>query len=164
MRGAIVAIGEGGVIGLGGTLPWHYSDDLRRFKRVTMGAVIVMGRKTWESIGKKALPGRRNIVVSRRGVEGVECHHSIESALAAAGEPCWVIGGAEIYAAALPYCDVLDLTLVPDRVEDPAAVRFPEIDESEWRTVEDAASEADPRLRHVVMERIGKRREPGANV
>ena len=161
MRGAIVAIAEDGVIGLHGTLPWHYSADLKRFKRVTLGAAIVMGRKTWDSIGRKALPGRRNIVISRAGVDGVECYAGVEAALVAAGDPCWVIGGAEIYAAALPFCDVIDITRVPERITDPDAVRFPALAPDEWRVVEDATDPDDARLRHVVMHRVGVPREPG---
>ncbi len=160
MRGAIVAIAEDGVIGLHGTLPWHYSADLKRFKRVTLGAAIVMGRKTWDSIGRKALPGRRNIVISRAGVDGVECFDDVGSALAAAGEPCWIIGGAQIYAAALPYCDVIDITRVPDRITDPGAVRFPELPPGEWRVVEESVDADDERLRHVIMQRTGARRDP----
>ncbi len=160
MRGAIVAIAADGVIGLHGGLPWHYAADLKRFKRVTMGAAIVMGRKTWDSIGRKALPGRRNIVISRSGVDDVECFRDVESALAAAGEPCWVIGGAQIYAVALAYCDTLDITRVPDRVVDPDAVRFPTIDRDEWRIESETADADDPRLTHVLMRRTGLRREP----
>lgn len=155
MRGAIVAIGADDVIGIGGSLPWHYSEDLKRFKRVTLGAAIVMGRKTWESIGRKPLPGRRNIVISRGEVPGVEHYHEIDAALRAAGEPCWIIGGAEIYALTLPYCDTLDITRVPDRVDDPAAVRFPPIEPAEWHVAEDSPNPHDPRLRHIVLERIG---------
>lgn len=155
MRGAIVAIGEDNVIGLHGTLPWHYPADLKRFKRVTMGAAIVMGRKTWDSIGRRALPGRRNIVVSRRGVDDVECHHDIVEALRAAGDPAWVIGGAEIYAAALPYCDTIDITRVPERIEHPDAVRFPPLDADAWRVAERGADPDDPRLEHLVMVRTG---------
>lgn len=158
MIGAIVAIGENDVIGVGGTLPWHYSEDLKRFKRVTMGASIVMGRKTWDSIGRRPLPGRRNIVISRSRLEGVECYADPVEALRAAGEPCWIIGGAEIYRLTLPYCDVLDITRVPDRVDDPDAVRFPAVAEEEWRVVEDSPDATDPRLRHIVMERTGPRR------
>ena len=154
MRGAIVAIGEDEVIGVGGSLPWHYSEDLKRFKRVTLGAAVVMGRKTWESIGCKALPGRRNIVISRGEVPGVEHYPDVAEALRAAGDPCWIIGGAEIYELTLPYCDTLDITRVPDRVDDPGAVRFPSIDPSLWRVAEDSPNANDPRLRHIVLERI----------
>ena len=80
LRGAIVAMTRDNVIGLDGGLPWHYSENLKRFKRRTMGYAVVLGRVTWESIGRKALPGRRNIVISRSAVPGVECYHGIEIA------------------------------------------------------------------------------------
>jgi dihydrofolate reductase len=158
MRAAIVAIGADGVIGLDGALPWHYGEDLKRFKRVTLGSAIVMGRKTWEAIGRKPLPSRRNIVISRSDVPDVESYREIEAALRAAGDPCWVIGGADIYRQTLPYCDTLDITHVPDRIEDGRAVRFPPIDEDQWRVVEDTVNPNDERLRHVVMRRIGPAR------
>src|SRR5450755_1190664 len=104
----LVAVAENGVIGRGGKLPWHLADDLRRFKQLTMGHTIVMGRKTWESIGR-ALPGRRMIVISRQAgyhVEGAQVAGSLENALqiaeAAGDDETFVIGGSEIYRLALP--------------------------------------------------------------
>src|SRR5438128_8661840 len=109
----IVAVAENGVIGRGGMLPWRLSDDLRRFKQLTMGHTIVMGRKTWESIGR-ALPGRRNVVVSRQAgyaAAGTEVVGSLDDAIAlaeAAGETeLFVIGGAEIYRLAMPRAERL---------------------------------------------------------
>jgi dihydrofolate reductase len=78
--------------------------------------------------------------------------------LRAAGEPCWIIGGAQIYAATLPYCDTLDITRVPDKVDAPDAVCFPGIELSEWKVVCDEADSVDPRLRHIVLQRIGSPR------
>ncbi len=153
MAGAIVAVSANGVIGAGGELPWHYGDDLKRFKRVTMGATIIMGRKTWDSIGRKPLPGRRNMVISRSDVEDAECYTSIDAALSVAEEPVWIIGGAQIYRLSLPYLDKLDITYVPDVVEAEDAVLFPEIDLREWRTIEEHSNEDDPNLRHVLMQR-----------
>ncbi len=131
-----------GVIGAGGTIPWRYPGDFRRFKRVTMGAVVVMGRKTFESIGK-ALPGRRNLVLTSRPLEvpGVECVRSIEEALDRAGaQDTWFIGGARVYQDAMNYVDVIDVTYVPDHVNAPDAVRAPRVDERIF--------EAGPLLRH----------------
>src|SRR5687767_3858194 len=96
----IVARAENGVIGRGGGLPWHLSDDLKRFKALTMGSAMVMGRKTFESL-PKLLPGRRHIVLTRDpdwSAEGAEIVHDVASALETAGEPrVSIIGGAEIF-------------------------------------------------------------------
>lgn len=137
------------VIGRDNQIPWHYSEDFKRFKRVTLGGVIIMGRKTWESIGSHPLPGRRNIVISRSQVRDVEHYASVEAALASCrseGLPIWFIGGAQIYAAALPECDLLDITWVPDRIEPVGAVLFPEIDPRQWRETEPRPLESDARL------------------
>jgi len=124
------------VIGKDGKLPWHYPEDLRRFKQRTMNCAIIMGRVTWDSIDRNPLPGRRNIVISRTGVTGAECHHTIAAALnACAGIDTWFIGGAQIYQAAMPYIEVLDVTFVPDKVEGNDLVRFPKIDWTQWKAV-----------------------------
>jgi dihydrofolate reductase len=131
MRGMIYAVSPEGVIGVGRSIPWRYPGDFRRFKRVTMGATIVMGRTTFESIGKP-LPGRRNVVVTSRplDVPGVECVGSVDEALALGGDhDVWFIGGARIYEEAMKHADVIDVTYVPDRVDAPDAVRAPPIDE-----------------------------------
>jgi dihydrofolate reductase len=123
------------VIGAGNRLPWHLPEDLPRFKRLTMGAPVIMGRKTHESIGK-ALPGRRNIVVTRRpGATwaGCEVAGSLDAALALAGDvpEVFVIGGAELYRLALPHADRLYLTLIDADYAGDAF--FPEIDPTQWR-------------------------------
>lgn len=139
LRGAIVAMTRARVIGKGGKLPWHYPEDLRRFKQRTMGCAVIMGRVTWDSLGRKPLPGRRNIVISRTGVDGVECYNEVAAALDACGDDdAWVIGGAQIYQAAMAYIDLLDVTFVPDVVEGDGLVRFPEIDWGRWETVEES--------------------------
>jgi len=131
------------VIGKDGKLPWHYPADLRRFKQRTMNCAVIMGRVTWESIGRKPLPGRRNIVISRAGVAGVECYDSIATALEACGDQdVWFIGGAQIYQAAMGYVDLLDVTFVPDVVEINDLVRFPEIDWGKWNVVEETMMSA----------------------
>lgn len=133
LRGAIVAMTRDRVIGVDGKLPWHYPEDLRRFKQRTMGCAVVMGRVTWDSLNRKPLPGRRNIVISRAGVAGVECYDGVAAAIAACGdEDLWIIGGAQTYQAAMEYIDVLDVTFVPDVVEGDV-VRFPDVDWGRWR-------------------------------
>ncbi|MGO9834214.1 MAG: dihydrofolate reductase [Polyangiaceae bacterium] len=131
MRGMIYAVSPEGVIGLDNKVPWHHPGDFRRFKRVTLGTTVVMGRKTFESMGKP-LPGRRNLVVTRGSLSapGVECVPSLEEAFARAGAAdVWLIGGARIYEEGMNYVDVIDVTYVPDRVDAPGAVRAPPIDE-----------------------------------
>ena len=147
MISIIVAAAENGVIGAQGELPWRLSDDLRRFKAVTMGKPIVMGRKTYESIGRP-LPGRQNIVITRQpGFEAPGCDvvGSKEAALAAAGDAdeIMVIGGSEVYALFLPDAGRLYLTRVHAEVDGDAA--FPELAHEEWALVADEAHVADDR-------------------
>ena len=139
----IVAAAENGVIGRNNALPWHLSEDLQHFKRVTMGKPIVMGRKTFESIGRP-LPGRTNIVITRREdyqAGGVRVVAGLDDALRLAEdvalidgvEELVVIGGAEIYAAALPRAQRLYLTEVHADVAGDAVL--PAVDWSEWREI-----------------------------
>ena len=131
----VVAADERGGIGLAGRLPWHLPADLRRFKALTMGKPIIMGRRTWDSIGRP-LPGRQSIVVTRNhglAIEGARVVHSFEEALGAARaavEAC-VIGGAEIFARALPVAHVIELTRVHAHVD--ADTWFPAIEPRDWR-------------------------------
>lgn len=139
----IVAAASNGVIGRDNALPWHLPEDLRYFKRVTLGKPIVMGRKTYESIGRP-LPGRTNIVVTRQPgyrADGLRVTASLEEALALAAdiaeidgaEELMVIGGAELYQAALPLAGRLYLTEVHAAVEGDALL--PPIDWTAWREV-----------------------------
>jgi len=135
------------VIGKGGALPWHLSEDLKRFRSLTMGHPIIMGRKTHDSIGR-ALPGRRNIVISRDTsltIKDIETASSLTPALqlVADADIAFVIGGQQIYQLALPLAERIELTLI-DRDFD-GDVLFPEIDPAEWNEShreahEDAAS------------------------
>src|SRR5262249_13033076 len=146
-RGIIVAVSPEGIIGKDGKIPWHYSGDLKRFKRVTMNTTVIMGRLTWESVGRP-LPGRRNIVITRSQIPSADCFDSIKSALqgTAQNEPVWFIGGARIYAKAMPYCDVLDVTYVPDHIDPDNSVYFPPIDPKEWDEGPLLPHEDEPRL------------------
>lgn len=137
MISLIVAVAENDVIGAGGKLPWRLSDDLKRFKALTMGKPLIMGRKTFESIGR-ALPGRRNIVVTRQPdyvAAGCEVVGSPEDAIAAAAgaDEVMVIGGAEVYAAFLPLAGRIYRTRVHARIDGDAL--FPALDERDWREV-----------------------------
>ena len=152
----VVARASNGVIGKDGGLPWHISADLKRFKALTMGTVLVMGRKTFDSL-PKVLPGRRHIVITRdRGwrADGVEVAHGVEEALAMAGaEPVSVIGGADIFGLFLPLADRIELTEVladfagDTFLDDPRTT-------GEWREVasDDHAGD-DPPFRFVTLER-----------
>lgn len=106
-----------GVIGDRGALPWHLPEDLSRFRDLTMGSTVVMGRATWESLPDKVrpLPGRRNVVLSRQPgwrAVGATAAGSLEEALAGGSDPVWVIGGASVYRSALPLADLIEVTEV----------------------------------------------------
>jgi len=115
---AIAAMSLNRVIGANGRIPWHLPEDFRWFKKTTMGGAVLMGRKTFESLGKP-LPGRRNLVVSRHGqFDGVEMIRELGAFHPENyAEPIWVIGGAEIYAQLLPQCSELFLSVVKRSVE-----------------------------------------------
>ena len=132
----IVACTRNFAIGRGGDLLFHISDDLKRFKALTMGHPIIMGRKTFESFPKGALPGRRNIVVTRNpayAAPGVETASSLEDAMALCDptEESFIIGGGEIYRQALPLAGKIELTLIDSAPED-ADTYFPELSPDEW--------------------------------
>jgi len=125
----VAAVARNGVIGAGGKLPWRLPEDLRHFKELTLGHPVIMGRKTFESIGKP-LPKRQNIVVSRNAnfkAEGVEVVSSLPKAFEAAkGDEVFVIGGEQIYDEALSVADVIYLTLIHEEIDGDAF--FPEFD------------------------------------
>ena len=128
---AIAAVSQNGVIGKNGDLPWRISGDLQWFKKITMGHVLLMGRKTWQSL-PKALPGRENWVLSRtmNPEQGMQVFRSVEEAKEELdGRTLFIIGGGELYSLALADCDELYLTEVHQEVEDGDAF-FP--DHSEW--------------------------------
>ncbi|TDB75946.1 dihydrofolate reductase [Actinomadura sp. KC216] len=112
MIGLIWAQSANGVIGRDGTLPWHLPEDLKHFRSLTTGATVLMGRRTWESLPPRfrPLPNRRNLVLSRTPQEGVETFHALPQAFAAAAGDVWVIGGASVYRAALPFADQIVVT------------------------------------------------------
>ena len=142
MLSLIVAVAQNGVIGDRNALLWHISEDLKHFKALTSGHPVVMGRKTYESLGRP-LPNRTNVVISRQELEIPGCRvvHSLDEALALfpGDEEVFIIGGAQIYAEALPRADRFYLTRVFHDYE--GDTRFPEWDEAQWRLV---SSEAFP--------------------
>lgn len=117
MISMIYACDEKGAIGKDGDLPWRQSTDLQHFKRVTLNKTIVMGRKTWDSLGK-ALPSRRNIVMSRKGVENIECMTFEQVLELAEDEEVMIIGGGEIYALFLEHAKEIHRTIIHTIVED----------------------------------------------
>ena len=143
----IAALADNGVIGRAGALPWHLPDDLRRFKSLTMGRPMLMGRRTFESVGR-ALPGRRNLVLTRGsnplpvGVEGVATLALALQKCAADSELC-VIGGAEVYRQTLPLAARLELTRVHATLD--GDVTFPDFDPTQWRELSRVEHAADDR-------------------
>ncbi|WP_420820935.1 dihydrofolate reductase [Sandaracinus amylolyticus] len=155
----IAAVARNGVIGRDNALPWRLPDDLKRFKQLTSGKPVVMGRKTYESIGRP-LANRTNLVLTRghAPIEGCVVVGSIDEALAAVRDEreLWVIGGEAVYAAFLPRADVLELTEVDADVEGDA--RFPSFSRDAWRVVSDVAHPVDAKhalpFRFVTYERV----------
>jgi dihydrofolate reductase len=156
----VVAADQGGVIGRDGGLPWRLPADLRHFKATTMGHSIIMGRRTWDSIGR-ALPGRRSIVLTRdRGfaAEGAHLARDPEMALrlAAPADEVRVVGGEAVYRAFLDRCTRIHLTRVHGRFEGDA--RLPELDPALWRETERREHPADERnpwpMSFLVLERV----------
>lgn len=156
----VLAMSDSGVIGDRGGLPWRILDDMKRFKRLTLGKPIIMGRKTWDSFPKKPLPGRTNIVVTRDTswrAEGAVAVHSFDAALTKARNKnpseIAVIGGAEIYKAALPLADRVELTEVHITVD--GDTRLPLFDKSTWRETarEDHTTDEGLRFSYVTLER-----------
>jgi dihydrofolate reductase len=143
----VVAVAENGVIGRDNALPWRLPDDLRRFKELTLGKPIVMGRRTYESIGRP-LPGRTNIVVSRQRdlrIEGCVVVGSMDEAIAAAADASEImlVGGAQLYREVMPMVDRIYLTRVHAPID--GDVRFPALDPKQWRETNIATHAADER-------------------
>ena len=143
----IVAMASNRVIGLNNQMPWHLSADLKKFKKITMGSPVLMGRKTYESIGK-VLPGRTNIILSRNPEyrqHGCLVFNDLESALKNAcesAEEIFVIGGSDLYEAVLPVADAIYLTIINREFQGDAI--FPDIDFNVWSEVAREDIENDP--------------------
>lgn len=142
----IAAVARNGVIGRDGALPWRLPEDLKRFKRLTVGKTVLMGRKTWDSLGRP-LPERANWVLSRDPSfrpEGASVFAALDQALRAAqGRELVVIGGAELYRQTLPLATHLELTEVEAEVD--GDTRFPDYDPAEWPVLAEEAHAADER-------------------
>ena len=146
----IVAVANGGAIGRGGDLLYPISADLKRFKALTMGNVIIMGRKTFESLPKGALPGRENVVITRNAeyqAANVSVFTDLKTAIdakAAEGKDVFIIGGGEIYRQSLQYATNLYITHIQADAAD-ADTYFTEIEPNEWQCVWRSDSETDPK-------------------
>lgn len=165
----VAALADNRVIGRDGTMPWHLREDLRHFRRLTIDRAVVMGRRTHESIGR-VLDRRLNLVLSRRvglRIEGCEVVPDLDAAIAAAvragHRELMVIGGAEIYALALPRAERMELTLI--HAEIAGDTRFPDYDPHSWRETARDARPPDPesglRYSFVTLERVAADRRQG---
>jgi dihydrofolate reductase len=147
----VLARATNGVIGNKGGLPWRLSEDMKRFKELTLGKPVVMGRKTWDSLPRKPLPGRRNIVITRNAdfqVEGADVVLSLDGAIAAAENAAeiMIIGGAEIYRQALPIADKIELTEIEASPE--GDTRMAPFSPDEWQEQSRQAHQSADGLRY----------------
>lgn len=147
--GVVVGMSPQRVIGRDNAIPWRRPADLRRFKALTMGGTLIMGRLTWESIGRP-LPGRDTVVVTQApSFPGVEVVRSLAEALERGRGPAWVVGGARLFAEALEgRADFVDMSYVPDEVPVEGSVLFPRLDPEAWIAGPLHANEEDPELWH----------------
>ena len=152
MKGILVATSPEGIIGKNNTIPWHYSEDLKRFKKLTVGKTVIMGRNTWESLPMKPLPERRNIVITSSVIKNVECFKSITEAVNTCTGDIWFIGGAGIYEEAMNLADCIDMTLVPDNVNGSHCIYFPKIGK-DWKESETKPLENSSKLLHKIYTR-----------
>lgn len=159
MLSIIVAVSDDMGIGKVNELLWKISEDLKRFKRLTTGKTVVMGKKTWESLPKKPLPGRKNIVISNikgEKIEGAVMAYSIAEAIekCEAGEESFIIGGGSIYSQFMPFAGRLYITHVHQHTQ--ADIFFPEIDMKKWRISEKQEFPSDgsmPAYTYIIYER-----------
>ena len=155
----IVAVADSGVIGRDNTLPWHLPEDLKRFKRLTMGKPVVMGRKTFESIGKP-LPGRQNIVLTRDANyrrDGITVVHEVDAVLgaAAAAAEVMIIGGSDLFRLFLPRASRIHLTRVHADIE--GVVMWPALDDT-WSVIERETHAADERHAYAMTFEVWEKR------
>lgn len=145
----IAATTRDGALGKDGDMLYHISADLKRFKSLTMGHPIIMGRKTFESFPNGPLPGRRNLVVTRDSTythPGIETYPSLQQAIEAAGEETYIIGGGQIYSQAMPLADRLEITEIDANGKDAGAdTFFPKIDPVRWMITSESEPITDPR-------------------
>lgn len=154
----IVAVSLNGVIGLDGKIPWNYPEDMKYFRKMTLDSTIIMGRKTYESIGKP-LPKRRNIIITSSNIENenAECFSSLKDSINSVtfhSNDIWLIGGFSIYKEGMIYTDEIHLTLIPEIVEEKNAVYFPEIDFKFFKEKSFSYLDENKKIKNIVYERI----------
>jgi dihydrofolate reductase len=145
----IAAVSQNGILGKDNTIPWmgKYPDDMKFFRKMTAGATVVMGRNTFESMGSKPLPKRRNIVITKNKIEHIETYNSLQNALTHASiqeldesspppKDIWLMGGFSIYEEGMKYANEIYLTLIPEMVKGNDLVRFPWINPNKFKMVE----------------------------
>lgn len=156
MTHLIVAIDRKGAIGRAGDQLYYIREDLRHFRTLTMGNTVIMGRKTFEALPKGALPGRKNIVVTRNpsySAAGAEVAHTLPEALGMASGEAFIIGGAEIYRQALPLTDTLHITVIEDEARD-ADTFFPSIPFDSFRVTAVSSADTMPPVKFYTLKRL----------
>jgi dihydrofolate reductase len=166
MIALIAAMSENRVIGRGNRLPWHMPADLKRFKRLTTGHAVIMGRRTFESMKCRPLPNRTNIVLTRQpgfhAAENVQIARSLDEALDLArsaeknGKEIFILGGSEIFEQALPRADRIYLTVIHAAI--PGDAYFPEIDSQQWALIDEERHDADERNADAYSFRVYERK------
>lgn len=159
---AIVGMTKDKVIGINNTIPWKYKQDMVRFKKLTTNHIVLMGRKTFDSIGK-SLPNRQNYVLTHqalplsednvknfdlKAMSGKMGEFIKHCSITYTGKDLWIIGGGQIYEKALPYCDEVDVTWIPENIATENAVLFPKLNENLWEAQEITINTEDSRLTH----------------
>lgn len=153
---SIVAASENNVIGIDNKMPWHLPDDLKFFKRTTLGSPIIMGKNTWASLGAKALPGRSNIIISRsmeQDQDGAKVFPGIETALAFLDtedrkkDQAFIIGGGQLYKATMDLIDEMYITRIHTNIDN-GSVFFPEFNDEDWNCIWSEKHEADERHKY----------------
>ena len=152
----IAGVSQNGVIGISdengkGTIPWRHKADMKRFKELTTNHTVIMGRLTYESMGR-LLPNRRNIVVTGNVYEGVETAKSLKEAIDKSEGLVWLIGGAGIYREGMAFVDEIDITIVPETINNPTAIYFPWINPRAFNAAS-IVMDADSGLTHVLYRR-----------
>lgn len=143
--GMIAAVSQNGILGRHGRIPWDEPADRRRFKTLTLGTTVIIGRRTWTSL-PGPLPGRTVWVLSKTDIPSVPTFRRLTDAIAAASGPIWLAGGARVYQEGFKVADHLDLTRIPVEVDPEGAVYFPAIDPKTWRLVDERPHPEDRRL------------------
>jgi len=157
MINLIAACSLNGVIGVSNKIPWNCPSDMKHFREMTKNSTVILGRSTFESMGSKPLPKRRNLVITSRDLlDGVECYPSIQDALNASSndESIWFIGGSRIYEQSMQFADEIHLTIIPEIINDINAVKFPWINPEMFKVKEIKLLNPDENLKYVIYGKI----------